>query len=320
MNIVLLSTVVFLIVTVGVGLVAYVFRDKGDTSEDRLAAFTGKKDTGSQSEVLEIWRKEAMETDTAGFLSKILSNLPNIAKFFEQAECNIAPSTLLAVSLVLGAIGMTLSILLRVPLVFAPLPGFLLFLIPWMWLWMKRSKRLKKFAEQLPDALELVARALRAGHSLASGLHVVAEEMPAPIAPEFGRAYEEQNLGVTLEDSLRALADRVPNLDLRFFVTSVSIQRATGGDLAEILDKIGHLIRERYRIMGQVMALTGEGRLSGVVLIVLPFVLFITVLHLNPDYVSLLWTTDMGIKMSIYALISQFVGALVIRWIVNIKV
>ena len=127
------------------------------------------------------------------------------------------------------------------------------------------------FAGQLPDALELVARALRAGHSLAAGMHVVAEEMPSPISDEFGRVYEEQNLGIPLEDAMRAMCDRVPNLDLRFFVTAVAIQRQTGGDLAEILDKIGHVIRERYKILGQVKALTAEGRLSGVVLIGLPF-------------------------------------------------
>jgi tight adherence protein B len=151
-------------------------------------------------------------------------------------------------------------------------------------------------------------------------MHVVAEEMPAPIADEFGRVFEEQNLGIPMEDSMRSMCERVPNLDLRFFVTSVSIQRQTGGDLAEILDKIGYVIRERFRILGQVKALTGEGRLSGVVLIALPFALFGFMLNLKPDYVESLWTTDLGKKMSIFAIIAQIVGALVIRKIVNIKV
>ena len=105
-------------------------------------------------------------------------------------------------------------------------------------------------------------------------MHVVAEEMPAPIAEEFSRVFEEQNLGIPIEESLKSMCERVPNLDLRFFVTSVGIQRQTGGDLAEILDKIGYVIRERFRILGQVKALTGEGRLSGMVLIALPFALF----------------------------------------------
>jgi len=180
--------------------------------------------------------------------------------------------------------------------------------------------RLKTFASQLPDALELIARALRAGHSLKAGMHVVAEEMPSPIADEFGRVYEEQNLGISIEDSLRNVCDRVPNLDLRFFVTSVAIQRQTGGDLAEILNKIGYVIRERYRILGQVKALTAEGRLSGVVLIALPFVLFLVMLHIKPDYVQALWTEPLGVKMSVFALVAQIVGALVIKKIVDIKV
>src|SRR5207244_7787472 len=153
-----------------------------------------------------------------------------------------------------------------------------------------RRVRLKTFAAQLQDALELVARALRAGHALGAGMHVVSEEMPAPISDEFGRVYEEQNLGIALEDAMKGMCDRVPNLDLRFFVTSVAIQRQTGGDLAEILDKIGYVIRERYRILGQVKALTAEGRLSGDVLIALPFALVVFMLHITPDYVSMLWT------------------------------
>ena len=151
---------------------------------------------------------------------------------------------------------------------------------------------------QLPDAMELVARALRAGHSLAAGMHVVAEEMPAPICKEFGRVYEEQNLGIPLEEALKGMCDRVPNLDLRFFVTCVAIQRQTGGDLAEILDRIGHVIRERFKILGQVKALTAEGRLSGIVLIALPIGLFLMMLYMKPDYIELLWKDPMGIKMS----------------------
>ena len=145
----------------------------------------------------------------------------------------------------------------------APAAGLVFFVVPWVWLWNKRRKRLKAFAAQLSDALELIARALRAGHSLAAGMHVVAEEMPSPIADEFNRVYEEQNLGIPVDDALRSMCERVPNLDLRFFVTSVLVQRQTGGDLAEILDKIGYVIRERYRILGQVKALTAEGRPAG---------------------------------------------------------
>ena len=156
--------------------------------------------------------------------------------------------------------------------------------------------------------MELVARALRAGHSLAAGMHVVAEEMPEPISKEFGRIYEEQNLGIPLEESLNGMCFRVPNLDLKFFVTSVAIQRQTGGDLAEILDRIGYVIRERFKILGQVKALTAEGRLSGIVLIALPIGLFLMMLFMKPDYIKLLWEDPIGIKMSIGAVVLMIIG------------
>jgi tight adherence protein B len=165
-----------------------------------------------------------------------------------------------------------------------------------------------------------MGRALRAGHSLAAGFDLVQKEMGAPICVEFGRVFEEQNLGIAMEDALESLTERVPNLDLKFFSTAVVLQRTTGGDLAEILDKIGHLVRERFKIYGQVQALTGEGRLSGIVLLALPPVLFLVVYRLNPDYIMMLFNDPMGTKMLAGAVIMQVLGALVIRKIINIKV
>jgi tight adherence protein B len=192
--------------------------------------------------------------------------------------------------------------------------------VPLVWLLLRRRKRLKRFAAQLPDALELIARALRAGHSLAAGFSLVASEMTDPIAKEFGRVFEEQNLGIALDDALEAMTRRIPNLDLKFFATAIILQRQTGGDLAEILDKISRLIRERFALWGQVQALTGEGRLSGVVLLALPPLLFVVVWRLNPDYVVPLFTDPMGKKMLAGGVIMQLLGALAIRKIVNIKV
>jgi len=144
--------------------------------------------------------------------------------------------------------------------------------------------------------------------------------MPPPISTEFERAYEAQNLGVSLEDAIEEMTNRVPNLDLRFFATAVILQRQTGGDLAEILDKIGHLVRERFQIWGQIQSLTGEGRLSGVVLLALPPVLFVAMWYLNPGYSITLFTDPMGHQMLAGAIIMQIIGALVIKKIVNIKV
>jgi len=314
----MISLISFMAVSALVGLVAFVLRDYGSPKTDeRLDVLVGKRKDDAGTDIL---KKSAFESDKQSFLELITPNIPSLKRIFEQAECHIKPSTLFGVSLLLALLGATASWLARVPWFFAPLAGLVMFFIPLLWVLNKRRMRLKTFAAQLPDALELVARALRAGHSLGAGMHVVAEEMPSPIADEFGRVYEEQNLGIAVEESLRNICERVPNLDLRFFVTSVAIQRQTGGDLAEILDKIGYVIRERYRILGQVKALTAEGRLSGIVLIALPPVLFLVMLHIKPDYVQLLWTEPLGIKMSVFGLVMQVVGAIVIKKIVDIKV
>src|SRR5437870_4084455 len=312
----MISVIAFVGVSALVGLVAFVLRDQNPKTQNRLDLLVGKRRRDDPE--TDILRRQAFDSDKKNLLEQITPNLPSVQRIFEQANCHIKPSTIFGLGILLALLGATGSWLAGVPWFFAPLLGMVLFTIPMMWLLNKRRVRLKTFASQLPDALELVARALRAGHSLAAGLHVVAEEMPSPICEEFGRVYEEQNLGISLEDAMKGMCDRVPNLDLRFFVTSVLIQRQTGGDLAEILDKIGYVVRERYRILGQVKALTGEGRLSGVVLIALPFGLFAFMLHLKPDYVETLWTHPMGIKMSIFAIIAQILGAITIKKIVDI--
>ncbi len=312
------SILVFVAVQAAIGALAFMLVGRSGKMNDRLDTLTGKRK--KEDEATSILKKTALEKDKQSLIAMFTPNIPSLQKVIVQADVHITPATLFGIGLVLGLVGMAASVLAGVKIYFAPGLGIVLFSTPFMWLYAKRASRLKKFGSQLSDAMELVARALRAGHSLAAGMHVVAEEMPEPIAQEFSRVYEEQNLGIPMEDSLRAMVDRVPNLDLRFFVTSVIIQRTTGGDLAEILDKIGYIIRERFRIYGQVKALTAEGRLSGVILQALPFTLFLLMLHIKYDYVEKLWTTEMGIKVSIGALIAQLIGALVIKKIVNIKV
>ena len=173
--------------------------------------------------------------------------------------------------------------------------------LPLMWLMLRRKRRFNKFAKQLPDALELIARALRAGHSLASGFNLVADEMTAADRHRIQPRVRGAEPGHSHRRSAGNMTKRMPNLDLRFFATAVILQRQTGGDLAEILDKIGHLIRERFKIFGQVQALTGEGRLSGIVLLALPPVLFLAVYRLNPEYVMPLFTDPLGKKMLVGA-------------------
>jgi tight adherence protein B len=314
----MISLVVFFGIQVVIGALYFVYSDKGGKVADRLDALTGRKK--KEDEATSILKKTALDRDKRNLLEMFTPNIVSLQKLIVQADVNIKASTLFGIGGLLAFLGFTGSVLAGVKIYLAPLTGITFFFIPFVWLLWKRKVRLDKFAAQLPDAMELIARALRAGHSLAAGMHVVGEEMPLPVSTEFNRVYEEQNLGIAIDDSLRNLCDRIPNLDLRFFVTSVLIQRQTGGDLAEILDKIGHIIRERYVILGMVKSLTAEGRLSGIILIALPFGLFLMMLNIKYDYVEKLWTHELGIKMSVTALIMQLIGALVIRKIVNIKV
>ena len=149
---------------------------------------------------------------------------------------------------------------------------------------------------------------------------MVAEEMSDPISTEFSRVFEEQNLGIPFEDTLNALTERIPNLDLKFFATAVILQRQTGGDLAEVLDKISGVIRERIELFGMVKGLTAEGRLSGWVLFALPAVVFVAIWYMNPDYARSMFTDPRGKILLVVAAGMQLVGLAMIRWIVNIRV
>jgi tight adherence protein B len=318
---VLVIGAVFLGVAMLVLAIAMLMRDRSVSQiEDRLNTLTGKgdKSEGSLAELTQIIAQQKGEGK--GFLDSLFSRWFNLPRLFSQADVNMSVAKFMGLCLGVGIVGFLVTSIAGLPIGLAPIIGLMFGMLPVGWLMFRRKRRLKKFAAQLPEALELVARALRAGHSLAAGFRLVSSEMSEPIGGEFNRVFEEQNLGIPFEEALEGLTDRVPNLDLKFFATAVIWQRQTGGDLAEILDKIGSLIRERFKIWGQVQALTGEGRLSGIVLLALPPMLFVAVYRMNPDYLMLLFTDDLGKKMLIGGILMQLLGALVIRKIVNIRV
>jgi tight adherence protein B len=258
--------------------------------------------------------------DARSIADDFLARFGDIRKFLSQANVRMTGAQFLVLTISLGALGLFGSSFIGVPIFFAPVFGACFGAVPLLFISWKRKRRMNAFAKQLPDALELISRALRAGHSLAAGFNLVGDEMADPIAGEFARCYEEQNLGIPLEEAIDGMTHRVPNLDLRFFATAVILQRQTGGDLAEILDKIGHLIRERFKIFGQIQALTGEGRMSGVVLLGLPPVLFLVMFRVNPDYVMVLFTDPIGKVLMAGAVVMQLLGAFVIKKIITIKV
>ncbi len=321
MTLLLVSVAAFIGVTTLVLAVSSMFVDLTDRDlENRLQVLTGKKSAAEANQVT----KEALlregVTGLAGIADKLMEKFSNLKLLFSQADAPITPTQFFMISAACGVVGLGVAALGRSPLPLYPVVALMFSLLPLGWLLWRRKARFKKFANQLPDALELIARALRSGHSLASGLSVVVQEMPDPISQEFAMCYEEQNLGMPIETALKSMHKRMPNMDFKFFATAVAIQRQSGGDLAEILDKIGHIVRERFRIMGQVAALTGEGRISGVVLMGLPIALFFAVYYLNQDYVMLLFTDELGRKMIGVAAFLQVLGAITIKKIVAIKI
>jgi tight adherence protein B len=207
--------------------------------------------------------------------------------------------------------------------VFIPLmllAGVVCAALPLAHVWWRRKKRFDAFLEQLPDALDLVSRALSAGHAFSEALHMVSEEMPEPVATEFRKAYEEQNLGLSVKLALENLTQRMPLLDLKMCVTAVLIQRETGGNLAEILEKVAYTIRERFRILGDLKTLTTSSRLSAWLLCALPIFVALAVTVLNPDYMSVLWKDPRGHYLIAAALFMQITGMLIVRKILKIQI
>jgi tight adherence protein B len=245
---------------------------------------------------------------------------PDLRRFIAQAGVEVPLDRLLMASAGLALGAAILVVASPLPWALAPVAAALAACSPLVWLLFKRRARLKRFELQLPDALDLLARSLRAGHSLAEGIRLLGEELSAPAGEEFKQCFEQQNLGVAWEVCLDQLARRVPLPDVEFFVTAMILQRETGGDMAELLTKIGRLVRERFQLRGQVKALTAEGRLSGVVLLALPVVLAIYMSFQNPTYLASLFDDPLGRQMVMGAIIAQVLGAIVIKKLVDIRV
>ncbi|TWU17432.1 Bacterial type II secretion system protein F domain protein [Novipirellula galeiformis] len=319
---------IVIIVAVGVfvaSLVAFAINvmmpgSDATAAEDRLAAMASRRGAkgGNESDFKSLLLNG--DENSTNPIAKLLREVPGLNDYLEQADIKMTVMQFVLICLAAFGGGIAATVISPLPILLAPLVGGAFVTLPIGWLMFKRKRRLGRFGDQMPEALELLSRSLRAGHSLNAGFDLIAKQMEEPLALEFGRAYEEQNLGIPLEEAIEGMAARVPNMDLRFFATAVILQRQTGGDLAEILDKISHLVRERLQIQGQIQALTGEGRMSGAVLLALPPVLFLVMLKLNYEYVMMLFTDEYGRYMLGGALVTQLIGALMIKKIITIKV
>ncbi len=277
---------------------------------------------------------DALREDTASLLrEEALSDVPwlneimqrvrfltTLQRFIRQAESRWSVGTLLSGSLVLTVGGTWLATYWVPALGLAVVVGLAGGLVPFLYLIRKRAVRFANFEKMLPETIDLMSRALRAGHAINSAVEMVSEEVSEPVASEFRRVFEEMNFGLPLREAMLNLADRVPLPDVRFLVTAVLVQKETGGNLAEVLDKTATVIRERFRLRGQLRIYTAQGRLTGWFLAGLPFFMFFALSLLNPDYEKLLITDPWGQKLVYAGLGMMAVGAWVIRKVIDIKV
>ena len=243
-----------------------------------------------------------------------------LRRLLDQADLHITVSRLLMLSLMAGMLAALAVSMLTISKLAMAGAGVVAAAVPFAHVAYKRSRRLRHFLELLPDTLELMSRALQAGHAFAESLHMVANEMPEPISTEFRKTYEEQNLGLSLKLALENLCERVPLLDLRFCVTAILIQRETGGNLAEILEKVSYTIRERFRILEDLNTLTTSSRMSAWILCGLPAFVALAVTVMNPDYMSVLWRDPRGHNLLFAAAFMQVIGMLIIRKILRIRI
>ncbi|HYY97433.1 MAG TPA: type II secretion system F family protein [Pyrinomonadaceae bacterium] len=320
----MIPLIVFVICMVGV-FGAYVLATHGSEAkrrrlQQRLSdALLYTKN--SDDEEIRLARQELMSEIPT--LSRVLMRMQlanRLRRMLDQADLHITVSRLLMLSLMAGILAALAVSVVSISKLLMVVAGLVAASLPFLRIAYKRKKRLNAFLEHLPDTLELMSRALQAGHAFAESLHMVSTEMPEPIATEFRKTYEEQNLGLSLKLALENMSERVPLLDLRFCITAILIQRETGGNLAEILEKVSHTIRERFRILEDLNTLTTSSRMSAWILCGLPLFVALAVSIMNPDYMSVLWRDPRGHNLLFAAGFMQITGMLIIRKILNIKI
>ena len=243
-----------------------------------------------------------------------------IKRTIDQADLNITVVRLVLFSLTAGVLAFLAVSMVSTSYLLMGLCGVIAAALPYSHVLTKRKKRMNKFLPLLPDALDLMSRGLTAGHAFTESLHMVATEMPEPISSEFRKTYEEQNLGLSLKLALENMVQRMPMLDLRMCVTAILIQRETGGNLSELLEKVAYTIRERFRILEDLKTLTLSSRWSAWLLCALPIFLALYISLMNPGYMDVLWRDPRGHKLIAVAVTMQILGMLMVQRIMRIKI
>jgi tight adherence protein B len=262
---------------------------------------------------------------TKGVLPNLIRRynvLPKLNDLIEQAGLRWSPirTVHLCMALFIGGAGFCWFILPAQFRVFSLIAGTIMGSLPILYLFRARKSRLHRWEELFPESLEFVARSMRAGHAFSVSLEMIHREFQEPISGEFRRAFEEHNLGLPLDVALQKLAQRIPSLDVHFFVSAVLLQKRTGGNLAEILDKLAYVIRERFKLRGRIRAVSAHGKMTGTALTLIPVGVAVMMFWVNPDYIKFFFTDETGNYMLGGAILLQMIGYAIIRQIVNIEV
>jgi tight adherence protein B len=283
---------------------------------DRLQRLSGELHTAVSLE-------RVHQKDRLPLLNRLLGRTgagARLSHFVRGSAMAVSSAELILLSGALGAAGFALPGFLGKPPMIGAALGLGLAVLPWWRVAKRRRERIDRVERQFPEALDLMGRAMRAGHSFPTAVKMVGDEIPAPLGPDFRLLFDEMNYGVPANEALTRLADRVPVSDISYFVVAVMIQRESGGNLAELLDKISAIVRERLKLLGQVRTLSAEGRLSAVILTALPFGVAFVVNLTNPKFLSVLWTDPAGLRMVGLALFMMIIGILWMRRIIRIHV
>ena len=322
MNILLPALILFIMSVVVIELCFFAYRTARNPDRQkikkRLRTFSSK---ARENDLQDITRKRVLSE--VPLLNKILLNISIIRpldRLLQQANVQYPIGFFILLTCVLGIAGYLVCSLIATSVFMSLIVGALAGGMPFFYLRLKRKKRMEKFQAQLPEALDLIGRALRAGHAFTSGMKLAADEFDDPLGPEFDETLNEVNFGISVPDALKNLSRRVDCADLKYFVVSVILQRETGGNLAEIIESIAHIIRERYKFKGKVRALSAEGKLSAIILVAIPFFIVIALRILNPEYINPLFTEPAGRMLAGIAAFMMFIGILFIKKMVKIKV
>ncbi len=325
----IIAIMVFVVVALGVFAVASLFDQRSAQARllrERLATVQ-EAAARPPSEELALLRDEMLSKIPA--LDNLLrrsTRISNLQPFLEQANLKIRAGNILvlcvASALALALVGFLAagSLPPNQALLFAAVGLILGGFLPYSYASYRRTKRFQKFEELFPEAIDTLARAVRAGHAFTTALELIANELSEPVASEFRKLFEEQKFGLPVRDALMNLAERVPLVDVKFFVTAVMLQRETGGNLAEILDNLSYVIRERFKIMRQVRVYTAQGRLTMMLLMGLPPVIVITMLLTSPAFIRPLFADPIGHFLVVAGIVLQTMGYFVIRKIIQIQV